>query len=388
MLIVYCFLLAILLWGYGFYALPLVLSKSKKTEHKNAIENWPMLSFVIPAYNEADYLAEKIKNTLSLDYPSTKLQIIVAADGSNDNSQAVAEAMGVLYLNNGERKGKASAMNRCIEFCEGEVIVFTDANVVVNPGALKAMVSELYSDTDIALVSGEKKVIKAHEAHNAGAGEGMYWKYEAALKKIDSHYYSLIGSVGELFALKKERYVNIPPHFLLDDFFISVELLNQGYKVKYVSSALASEFGSSNYKEEAKRKIRIAAGAWQCMAYFKDLLHPFKNGKAAYLYVSHRVLRQSIIPFSILIFMPALLVYLMIASPNIFVQLNALAFAALFFLATLGWYINAKNSDSKAPFIVNVPFYVLFMNVCALAGAFRYLKGIKSGAWEKSQRAK
>lgn len=388
MIFIYCFLLALLLWGYGFYAFPIVFAKPENSNKQTSVEHWPKVTFVIPAYNEADYLADKITNTLSLDYPSDKLQVIIAADGSDDRSKEVAEGYSVLYLNNGCRDGKASAMNRCIAECEGDIIVFSDANVVVNAGALKAMVLELSNNHDVVLVSGEKKVVKAHEAHNAGAGEGIYWKYEAALKKIDSNYYSLIGSVGELFALKKEHYVHIPSHFLLDDFFISVELLNQGHKVKYVSEALATEFGSSNYKEEAKRKIRIAAGAWQCMVHFKALLNPFKNFKASYLYVSHRVLRQSIIPFSLMVFMPMLLVLMLCYAPSWFVYINAFGFAMLFFLGAIGWYFNARKGGSKAPFFVNVPFYVLFMNVCAIAGAFRYLNGIQSGAWEKSKRAK
>jgi cellulose synthase/poly-beta-1,6-N-acetylglucosamine synthase-like glycosyltransferase len=388
MLIAYCILLFILLWGYGLYALPLMFFRRKGFQKFQSLEHWPVVSFVIPAFNEADYLVEKIKNTLALDYPAEKLQIIVAADGSDDNSAEVASGYKVLFLNNGRRDGKASAMNRCIEHCTGDVVVFSDANVMVNTEGLKALASTLYSHSDVALVSGEKKVIKAHEAHNAGAGEGVYWKYETALKKIDSNYFSLIGSVGELFAIRKERYVSIPPHFLLDDFFVSVELLKQGYKVKYVSEALATEYGSSNYNEEAKRKVRIAAGAWQCMKEFRALLNPFNKFKASYLYVSHRVLRQSIIPFSLIIFMPILLLLMHYFCPNYFVTFNLIGFATLFFLGLIGWYFNAKLNHKKAPFIVNVPFYILFMNVCAIAGAFRYFKGIKSGAWEKSKRAK
>lgn len=368
--------------------MPLFLFKKKGQPSVASLEQWPSVSFVIPAFNEAEYLVEKIKNTLSLDYPSDKLQVIIAADGSDDHSQSVTETYDVLYLNNGARDGKASAMNRCVEHCKGDVVVFSDANVMVNSEGLKSLVAALYSADDVALVSGEKKVVKAHEAHNAGAGEGVYWKYETSLKKIDSNYYSLIGSVGELFALRKERYVPIPSHFLLDDFFISVELLRQGYKVKYVSSALASEYGSSDYSEEAKRKVRIASGAWQCMTHFKTLLNPFKTFRASYLYVSHRVLRQSIIPFSLIVFMPVLLVLMQVNSPNWFVTINLTGFVILFVLGSIGWYFNAKSSEKKAPFIVNIPFYVLFMNVCAIAGAIRYFKGIKSGAWEKSKRAK
>lgn len=388
MLVAYCLLLFILIWGYGLYALPIVFRGKKDNKMAEGLQEWPMVSFVVPAFNEAEYLTEKIKNTLSLDYPAEKLQVIIAADGSNDDSEAVANKFNVVYLNNGRRDGKASAMNRCVDHCLGEVVVFSDANVMVNAEGLKALVRELFSDQEVALVSGEKKVIKAHEAHNAGAGEGVYWKYETALKKIDSNYFSLIGSVGELFAIKKERYISIPPHFLLDDFFISVELLNQGYTVKYVSEALATEYGSSNYKEEAKRKVRIAAGAWQCMKHFKALLNPFKGFKASYLYVSHRVLRQSIIPFSLVIFMPLLLIGMQFFSPNVFASINLVGFIVLFALGAIGWYFNAKRSHKKAPFVVNVPFYVLFMNVCAIAGAFRYFRGIKSGAWEKSIRAK
>ncbi|WP_170227094.1 glycosyltransferase [Luteibaculum oceani] len=371
---------SIILFGYGLYALP--LPRRKKLSDTIPRE-WPAVSFIIPAYNEQDFLQDKINNTLSCDYPTDKLEIIIAADGSNDDSETIVGGFKVRYENNGSRKGKGAAMNRAAQYASHDILIFSDANAMLNKGAIKEIVLPLLSD-EYAMSSGEKKVIKKSEAENASAGEGLYWKYESYLKKRDDEFHTLVAAVGELFAIKKENFTTIPENVLLDDFFEAASVLLQGKKISYVPKALATEFGSLNFKEEIKRKIRIAAGGYQSMAMFKDLFNPIRDWKVCYLFIAHRVLRWTIIPL-LYFLLPCYIIYQAVVSPNLVYITLAVASVAYFIASLFGLFINIANR--KAPFFLNIPFYISLMNYCALHGAFRYINGIQSGAWEKVKRS-
>ncbi|MGB0165208.1 MAG: glycosyltransferase, partial [Luteibaculum sp.] len=266
--------LAIIAFGYGLYSL--VLPNRAQQLPKPSDEEWPGVSFVIPAYNEEQFLAKKIENTLRSIYPKEKLEIIIAADGSTDNSQKVCADFPVRFENNGERAGKSAAMNRAAAYAKHEILIFSDANALLNPEAIREIVRPLLLP-QYAMSSGEKKVIKKEEGENASEGEGLYWKYESFLKQKDSNFYTLLGAVGELFGMKKSHFVEIPKNFLVDDFYEAACILQQGYQIRYVPEAVATEYGSLNFKEEIKRKIRISAGGYQSIFHFKSLFNPLKN---------------------------------------------------------------------------------------------------------------
>lgn len=374
------FSISIILFGYGFYALPLPRRKSKIPTEVN---NWPKVSFIIPAFNEADFLAEKIENTLNADYPKDNLEIIVAADGTTDNSKDIVSALGIKYENNGARLGKGFAMNRAVGYAQNDILIFSDANAMLNKEAIKEIVKPLLLD-QYAMSSGEKKVIKKSEKENASAGEGVYWKYESYLKKRDDDFYSSVAAVGELFGIKKSHFKQIPQHILLDDFYEAASVLLAGKKISYASNAIATEYGSLNFKEEIKRKVRISAGGYQSLFIFKKLFNPFFNWKITYLFVSHRVLRWTIIP-ALYFILPMYLIAKAAFNDNLFYNVAALLATIYFFASFLG--LRRNIADKKAPFFLNIPFYISMMNYCALAGAVRFFSGIKTGAWEKAKRA-
>ncbi len=372
--------LLLIVFGYGGYALFLPRRKSAIPDD---VTNWPSVSFVIPAFNEADFLVAKIENTLACDYPKEKLEIIVAADGSTDDSANLVAPYNIRYENNGERKGKGVAMNRAARYASHEIIIFSDANAMLNPPAIKGVVAPLLLD-QYGMSSGEKKVIQKYETENASAGEGLYWKYESYLKKRDNDFYSMVGAVGELFAIKRSCYTDIPPKFLVDDFYQAASVLLSGKKIAYVPKALATEYGSLNFKEETKRKIRISAGGYQSIVTFSALFNPFKNWRLAYIFLAHRVLRWTIIPV-LYFLLPVVFAYQYAVHPTLFMQVLTGLSMLYFALALFGLAVNLSNR--KAPFFINIPFYITLMNYCALAGGWRYVTGIESGAWEKVKRA-
>jgi len=373
------------LWGYGGYAPVFSFFKRKR---KDAVlpSALPFVSFIIPAYNEADYLADKLKNTLGLKYPQNRLEIIVAADGTDDHSEEVVlQFSDVIYFNSGERLGKCAAMNNAAKRAKGDILIYTDANAMLSDNAISEAV-RLLNDAEVGMLSGEKSVLKVHETDDASAGEGFYWKYESYLKKTDDAFETLLGAVGEFFAIKKELYIDIPHTILLDDYYLSMQVLKQGYRIAYAQHIIASENGSANFIEEAKRKIRISAGGWQSIFLFGFMLNPFDNFRRFAVYFSHRLLRWMLLPW-ITIVLPFIFRYILVhnsyGSLGVLISTTGLLVYIFAFIGLL-WQ---NEKGRKVPFIFNIPFYVLFMNVCAVLGFFRYAKGIKTGAWTKVKRA-
>ena len=216
---------------------------------------------LIAAYNEEAIVASKMVNCRQLDYPADKLRLVWITDGSNDNTnERLKEYPEVTVLYQPRRQGKTAALNRALPYVNTPYVIFTDANTMLNKGAIKEIIRQ-FSDPRVGCVAGEKRVeIQAEQG--ATAGEGIYWKYESALKKLDSRLYSAVGAAGELFAIRRELFEEMPADTLLDDFVLSLRIVMRGYTIAYCADAYAVENGSADMHEEEKRKVRIAAGGF------------------------------------------------------------------------------------------------------------------------------
>jgi len=283
-------------------------------------------------------------------------------------------------MHNDERKGKIAAVHRAMETVTTEVVVFTDANTFLNDDAL-VNICRHYSDSIVGAVAGEKRVYSS--GANATAGEGFYWKYESKLKAWDSELYSVVGAAGELFSIRTALYQPVPPDTILDDFMISLIVTQKGYRVIYEPAAFATETASQNVTEELKRKIRIAAGGIQSIIRLKGLLNPIPYPVLTFQYVSHRVLRWTIVPF---LMMLALLINLYIVftgSISLTYQLLLLAQVGFYLLAISGWIMEERHIKIKIFFI---PYYFCMMNYAVVMGIGRYFSGKQSAIWEKAKR--
>ncbi|MBR2018717.1 MAG: glycosyltransferase family 2 protein, partial [Prevotella sp.] len=287
--------------GYGIVlyclvALKRLICKKKDKEEEVDDNKLPHVTLMICAYNEQDVVDMKMENSLQLDYPKDKLHIVWVTDGSNDNTNSMLEKYeGVRVLHRPERRGKTAALNRGIALAETSIIIMTDANTMVNTGAVREVV-RLFRDPKVGCVAGEKRVMARCEGQAAAEGEGLYWKYESALKRLDSELYSAMGAAGEFNAIRKELYEEMPEDTLLDDFIMSMKMVDNGYRIAYTADAFAMEYGSANLEEEGKRKRRIAAGGLQSIWRLKRMLNPLRHPTATFQYISHRVLRWSITP--------------------------------------------------------------------------------------------
>ena len=346
-------------------------------------ENLPEVTFLVCAYNEQDTVEMKIKNSRDLDYPKDKLHLVWVTDGSNDKTnELLAQYDDVEVMFEPQRRGKTAALNRGLALVKTSIVIMTDANTFVNKGAVREVV-RLMSDPKVGCVAGEKRVLAKTEGEIAAEGEGLYWKYESALKRLDSELYSAMGAAGEFCAVRKELCKPMPNNTLLDDFIMSMLIVKQGYRIAYTSDAYAMEFGSASLEEEAKRKRRIAAGGLQSIWWLKDMMLPWKNAVVAFQLTSHRFLRWSITPVALMALIP-LNVALIFTNGgtlyNIIWYLQILFYAA----AYLGYAMASKGKKNKLLYII---YYFLFMNINVFRGMIYLMRNGNTGAWEKVKRS-
>ena len=373
--------------GYGILLYLLVLLKRlvKGKPQQMALpadSQLPDVAFMVCAYNEQDVVEMKMQNIRELDYPKDKLHVIWVTDGSSDNTNEYLKAYpDVKIVFSPERRGKTAALNHGISQVKSEITVMTDANTMVNREAIREIV-RCMQDPQVACVAGEKRVLSRHEGEIAAEGEGLYWKYESTLKRLDSELYSAMGAAGELNAIRTKLYDPMPETALLDDFVMSMRMIEQGYKITYTSDAYAMEYGSADLEEESKRKRRIAAGGLQSSWWLRSMMNPFKNFVVAFQFVSHRVLRWSITPIAMMALIPLNVALVMMKAGTVYTIIWILQI--LFYLAAFsGYQLEQRGRKNK---LLYVPYYFLFMNINVFRG-MHYLRTHQGGGtWEKAKR--
>ncbi|MDN3585375.1 glycosyltransferase family 2 protein [Pedobacter aquatilis] len=370
--------------GYGFLLFFLVKIKRIFVKEKlftDQIE-LPTVTILVAAYNEEDIIEDKIKNTLELDYPKEKLQIIFITDGSSDSTPERIKHFSEIFLMHEDiRTGKMAAIKRAIPKVENEIIVFTDANTFLNKQAIKELIKH-YQNKRVGAVAGEKRIMVDEFADASSAGEGFYWKYESYLKKWDYELYSNVGAAGELFSIRTNLYQPVEADSIIDDHMIAMRIAEKGYIIAYEANAYAMETASANTKEELKRKIRIAAGGLQSTLRLKKAANPFYYPLLTFQYISHRVLRWTITPFLLIAIL--LLNILIVAETDLILYKTILIAQVVFYILSLaGWFFESRNIKIKIFFI---PYYFCVMNYAVIAGIFRYIRKNQSAAWEKSKR--
>lgn len=391
--IIFWAFVALVFYTYIGYAIVLYLMVKVKElfvkQKKNSLPDeadLPEVTLLVAAYNEEAVVKEKMENSLALDYPAQKLHFLWVTDGSTDQTNILLEHYGrVKILYQSERQGKTAALNRAMDYVETPIVVYTDANTMVNRNAIREIVS-CFQDNKVGCVAGEKRIIVKDKDNAAGGGEGLYWKYESTLKRLDGRLYSAMGAAGELFAIRTELFEKMDTDTLLDDFILSMRIVKRGYKIAYCAEAYAIESGSADMAEEEKRKVRIAAGGLQSIWRLRELLNIFKYGIVSFQYVSHRVLRWSVTPVALFALFP-LNVWLAINSASSSsCGYGVLLIAQLLFYLAAYWGYALSKRQIKNKFLY-VPYYFVFMNINVLKGVFYLKKKKGSGAWEKAKRA-
>jgi len=372
--------------NYAGYAL-LVYILNALTKNRNAEvrkDFFPSVSFIVAAFNEEDCIEQKIVNSLNQEYPSDRIEFIFITDGSTDcTPEIIKKYNSIKLLHTPERKGKSAALNRAVRAANHEILLFSDANTILNIHATKN-VAWHYRDPKVGGVAGEKKVMAvSNSKEDVGSGEGLYWKYESFLKKIDSDFQTVVGAAGELFSVRKELYEPVPQEVILDDFVISMKVAQKGFRIMYEPNAYASELPSFSIKDEEKRKVRIAAGGFQAMALLPEALYFWKHFKLSFLYISHRVLRWTLSPLCLII---------ALISSFFLSWFSGAVIYKFFFTLQLVFYIcgiiaQLFPSLSKKVKVLRLPYYFIFMNISVIRGFFRFLRRKQPSTWEKARRS-
>ena len=360
-------------WGYGLLAMTLALFRKRLPEPRPITPN---VTLLIAAYNEEDVLAAKLKNALSLDYPLDRLEILVVADGSTDRTVSIAQsyaACGIRLEFLPERRGKIHALNRIIPHLNSEIVVLSDANSMLNPESLRMLVRH-FDDVRVACVAGEKRIVP--ESGEVSSGEGLYWRYESFLKGLDSRLGAVMGAAGEVMAIRRTCFEPLEPDTLLDDFVMSMRLVDRGYRVVYEKEAFSLEAASSSLDEELERKARIVAGGWQAIARLSGLLWPSRP-LLTLQFVSHRVLRWVLVPY---LFLLAFLCNLLLAFGGQVFYIQLLGGQVFFYLVAL------VGGLTRVRGLVFAPFYLVFVNFAAIVGGVRFWRHRQPVVWKKAHR--
>jgi len=390
LMVVFWLSILIVCYTYAGYAFLLGLMVKIKETVKGkppcfVAEELPEVTLLITAYNEKNYVDAKVQNSFELEYPKDRLKIVWVTDGSDDGTpDMLRKYPDVTVHHRHELAGKIAAMNRGVKLTTSPIIIFSDANTMLGKESVWRMVN-FFANPKVGCVAGEKRIFTNQKDMAAGAGEGLYWKYESFLKRYDARLYSVVGAAGELFAIRRNLFIETEKDTLLDDFIISLRIAMQGYITQYDPEAYACETSSANIKEELKRKIRIAAGGFQSMVRLAPLLNIFRYGILSFQYISHRVLRWTLAPLSLLLLLIS----------NLILALQTGIFSCRFFpivfwiqicfyaMALLGWFLENRQIKFKVLF---APYYFFIMNYAVYLGFFRFIRKKQNVVWERAKR--
>jgi poly-beta-1,6-N-acetyl-D-glucosamine synthase len=380
--------LAILFYCYiGYGVLVFLITSLKKIvavkKQKVISEDVLPVTLIVTAYNEEKIIEQKIRNTLSIDYPPDKLKLIFITDGSTDGSEKIVQQFpSIALLHQPERKGKYAAIKRAMKQVQTSVVIFSDANTMLNAACIKNIMTH-YSNEKVGGVAGEKKIISNKTISAVGEAEGLYWQYESFMKKLDAGLNTVTGAAGELFSIRTALFKELEDELILDDFIISMQICLEGYKIEYEPGAFATELPSVSLAEEEKRKVRISAGAYQSVGYLKECLNIFKYPLLGFQYISRRLLRWIFCPVMLLVLLLSNIFIVSNQYPTDFYNWMLYVQIVFYVFATAGWLF--VRSGKKAGWL-SIPFYFVFMNYCLVKGFIKFVKGRQSVLWEKSLR--
>ena len=341
-------------------------------------EAWPRVSILIPAYNEERVIGAKIENLLALDYDPGKMEILIGSDGSTDRTDNIVKSFDdprVKLIRLAGRSGKSAVLNRLVAEAAGEILIFSDANVMLDRAALKMLIRH-FSDPSVGVANGGK-YIQIPEGAESVRGEAVYGRYENALRTRESEVGGMSGALGSLMAVRKSLYRPYAAGSINDDTVPSIWAVLAGLRNVHDPEAKAFEESGRSVSEEFRRRIRIGAGNFQTLFRYPQVLRP-RYGLAAYTFFSHKVLRW-IFPFLMIGALAANLFLLRFPFYRAALELQAAGYLA----ALSGWAMD-RAGIRVPPFSVLHHFVAL--NAGLLLGFFVYCRGIRSSAWERTAR--
>lgn len=334
----------------------------------------PSVTMIIAAYNEEDVITKKLENSLTLDYPAEKLEIMVASDGSTDRTnEIVRERYGDrVRLLDLPREGKTSGQNKAAAVASGEILVFSDASTIYDPGAIRAMVAN-YADPTVGSVGGDVRYVREDEAV-AGKGRQLYWNYEAAIRRWESRIYSVLGATGCIYSLRKSLYVPLDPA-AISDFVQPAKATLRGFRSIVDDDAVCYEVAESKQLgDELSRRSRVVLRGIRGIGYMPESLNVVRHPWIFFQLLSHRILRWSV-P---VLMLAALVSNAFLLGCSVYLTLFVLQ---ILFYAGAGAALICDRLDIRVPGLF-IPLYFCMINLAPVFAVWSLLKGEKKVVWE------
>lgn len=358
--------------GYPLLVYLVGITRSLKIE-KSDFE--PTVTVLITAYNEEDAIRAKIENTLEIDYPKEKLEILVASDGSTDKTDEIVKefvARGVKLFRQEGRKGKTFTQNKAVERAVGDIILFSDATTMYAKDVLRVMMPN-FADTSVGCVAGKLIYIDDSKS-GVGKGAKSYWNYETFLKISESRACSLIGASGCLYAVRRAAYREMYPE-ACSDFLICTILYRQNLRSIYEPNAVCAEKTNRQAAKEMQMRVRVISQTFTDLWRNREMLNPFRSGFYAVELVSHKLLRYAV---------PLYLILILLSSAALAFYSSAFAiiaaFQILFYLtALIGWLLERSGKNTG---VLAIPLYFVLTNLASLTGFYKFLRGERYARWE------
>ncbi len=348
----------------------------------------PRLSLLIAAYNEAGHIEDRVRNALAMDYPAGMLEVVVASDGSTDDTADLVRefaSRGVRLLAYAKRRGKSSVLNDALPLCTGSVVMLSDANTLTEPDAARNLAA-WFVDPAVGVACGKLVLVDPVDGRNV---DGLYWRYETFLKLCESRLGALLGTNGGIYAVRKSAFRPIPPDTIVDDFVLPLLARQEtGCKIVYDRGAVATEETPSSIASEFQRRARIGAGGFQAIGLLGGLTHP-RHGWLAFAFVNHKLLRWAS-PFLLVFALLGNLVWVMLCMPHVG-NVFHLPWAALALSLQVGFYAASLLAGMlparpKLFKLFRLPAMFTSMNAALAVGFWRWLRGRQNSAWARTDR--
>lgn len=368
--------LAEIFWAYCGYPLFMAFCGMFVRKERVISDSTPEVTVVITAHNEEKRIAEKIENTLELDYPNDKLHVIVVSDASTDRTEEIVRS----YIDRGvtlrivpERRGKHFGQGRGVASAPSEIVVLTDATTFLRHDAVR-MIVQNYADPKIGCVSGRDDV---RDTETSSAGEGAYVKYEMALRRLESKVSSIIGASGSFFSVRKK----LTDGWIDDmssDFYLPIKCYMAGYRSILDERAIGYYTVLHDPTREFNRKLRTIVHGLEVLFHFKEAMNPFRYGLFAIQILSHKLLRW-LVPFALI---TAFMANILLLNDGVVYRMLFVLQASLYILATVSYYVPSLQSQT----VFKIPLFFVMVNLSILVAWYKYLRGEKYVVWKATER--
>ncbi|MDD1783957.1 glycosyltransferase family 2 protein [Enterovibrio sp. ZSDZ35] len=340
----------------------------------------PTITVLMPAYNEARWIADKIRNLASLDYPADKLDIIVACDGCSDDTAAIARQTALetpcshlnLYVAEyEENRGKVAVLNKSMCLARGDLVALTDISALISIDAFR-IAAQRFTDEKLGVMNSQYCLM------NANSSESNYWKYQCKIQQFEAKLGSSLGSHGALYIIRRELYCPLPADTINDDFVLPMNIVAQGYRADVDTNIRAVELEASSNQQDFRRRLRIGAGNCQQLFRLMTLLMPSRGG-VAFTFASGKALRV-VMPF---LMIAALVGSIAIAPTHWFFACAALV-QSVIYLSILACQLAGYEPKNA---IVRAIRYLVAGHTANLIGTLRYISGLERGRWTRVSTA-